>query len=119
MKIWTFGMVVGSLLVSPAVATSAEITVGQYLQMVDKDPALANIIGVAGESFLFANGRLNARGQPGLYCQPPKLSITTEQYVVILKNYVNSPKHLSAKVNIESMPFVMLQALEEAFPCTQ
>jgi hypothetical protein len=74
----------------------------------------AIVIAKIGNGIFWANAYDETiRKQPPLYCQPDHLTVTTEQYVQIFKDYV------AANPDAREKPagYTMLFGLQRAFPC--
>ncbi len=62
----------------------------------------------------WANAAAANRGDQPLFCQPGKLSLSFEQPIEILKNYVaEHPRNADAPVGL-----ALLYAMKYTFPCT-
>ena len=70
-------------------------------------------VNTVGETLGWANAVLSAQSQDPLYCQPPRLTITDEQYMQILRSHVSAWPAMGA----EPAPLVVLDALRDTFPC--
>ena len=70
------------------------------------------LYGVA-EGWLWANELQKQQHGPGLYCQPGKLSLTSDQVYTILQQYVDEHPKSAA----DPAAYVLLSALRETFPC--
>ena len=64
----------------------------------------------------WANARLNAAGQPMIYCVPGKLILKKERLFEILKHYTENTK---AGRRVAHIPFggVLLNAIIAKYPC--
>ncbi len=70
----------------------------------------------AGGMVDWANESLRRRNEKPLTCPPGKLGVTTEQYVSIAKSYIlQHPER--GKATALFLNGVLLDALEETFPC--
>lgn len=60
------------------------------------------------------NTAVNNRGDQRLFCQPEKLSLSVEQTIVMLKQYVaENPRNADAPIGL-----ALLYAMRYTFPCT-
>jgi hypothetical protein len=75
-----------------------------------------NVVGAAGNAILSANSDLEANQQKGLICPPKAIEIPDDEYVSILRSYVQ--KHSVYKeATWHRFPVVLLLGLKERFPC--
>jgi hypothetical protein len=63
----------------------------------------------------WANAGNRHINQRPLYCPPPKLALSLQQYVSVLKDYMS--KH--PQLNEEPVGASLLMAAQDAFPCQQ
>jgi hypothetical protein len=104
-------------------AARAEISVKQYLTVApSRDQSLIEMttayINGMGAGFTWANGRLNARGMPKLFCTPRSLSLNANNYIDILDKQISRMSQKETP-GLDDLPigFVLLLGLEETFPC--
>ena len=71
------------------------------------------IVGNVGESFGWANSELRIAGTLPLYCPPPELGISQDQYMSILRQEVEKFPYL-AKYPLHT---ILLDGLIRTFPC--
>jgi hypothetical protein len=69
--------------------------------------------------FGWANAVLSDGGGKPLYCVPPKVVLTGEQLIDILRRYIEEPKTRPHAIGSQELGLVLLQALRDAFPCAQ
>lgn len=100
-----------------AASTSAadEGTVGGLLRSARTDPDTRLLIFISGESLAWANTYAEAEKSGRMYCPPPKLAMTGEQYAQILTSYVD--ENSLEQRRKELFPMFLLKALIETFPC--
>lgn len=104
----------GFFLVSLA---SADVTLKTYKSTKDTETFKSYIAGV-GNGFGWANTFLGTKGEPPLYCQPNKLSMTAENYLQILQKFIQENKELTDKLGPDCfVEMLLLQGLIETFPC--
>lgn len=82
------------------------------------DEDVSNIIKVhingIVDGLQWANTAVNNRGDQRLWCQPEKLSLSVEQTIVMLKQYVaENPRNADAPIGL-----ALLYAMRYTFPCT-
>ncbi|MDQ0317984.1 hypothetical protein QO002_000122 [Pararhizobium capsulatum DSM 1112] len=77
----------------------------------------AAMVFASGETLASFNVLLKDRGEPPLYCPPPALQITQEQYVSILANYLKSSETATSKDDYRAFPVYVREALKATFPC--
>ena len=108
------GIGVGAMLLASPV--SAMITAREMLAKADAGDKVVPLILVAtGAGFLAANARLKYMGQPMLYCQPGKLTMTGEQSVQMLRSYLVA---YPANGSFDGAA-VLLAAYQYTFPCAK
>ncbi|BCH68033.1 MULTISPECIES: hypothetical protein [Rhizobium/Agrobacterium group] len=73
------------------------------------------IVGIA-RGIEAANVALGSQQRPLLYCPPPKLEVTPDQWLRILEVYLDSRPE-DANRSVATMNIVLLWAAAEAFPC--
>lgn len=112
-------MFVGLFLFSVWVHADDGLTVGLYSKFKDsKDGFINTYVFAVGEAFLTANAVLENRGQPPLYCQPPKLALTGGGYKAILDSFLEEQKS-SPIPEDTAIELALLKALQRAFPCNR
>jgi hypothetical protein len=68
-----------------------------------------------GEGLGWANAELQSKDVPPIFCQPGNFELTADNYVRLVRTYLdNPPAPLKDDTPIE---LVLLEALQEAFPC--
>lgn len=89
---------------------------GHSSGMDAKEFATAHIGAIAKGIFW---AKVFMRGETGidLYCPPKSLSITTDQYVSILRKYVEKRPSIMLAEEVIPTGLGMVRALKEAFPC--
>lgn len=92
-----------------------EFTVGDLLDHADEPRWNSAIVG-AGKGIEGANLVMEANKRPTLYCPPRRLAVTGDQYVRILRGYVEKNADL-AKQEVGSYGWIMAEALADTFPC--
>jgi hypothetical protein len=83
----------------------------------NKDVGAARYLSGIGSGFMVANTNMENEGVAPLFCMPEQLPLTTAIIADSLDRYVSSgpPFHMdSCSSNIA---FVVMNALEETFPC--
>lgn len=103
-----------ALLFAAAGPASADIDADTILAVRKSELAQAHVRGL-GEAFGWANARINRAGGQELFCAPPKLGITVEQYMAILAEEVRLEPRLSGR----PAGYALLRGLERVFPCPQ
>jgi hypothetical protein len=107
-----------SLILFCAVLPLQALDLKDYLEN-QKDPMQkvinqAYIHGV-GEGFNWVNGGMVSIGRPPLYCQPPKLALTAQNYVDMLDAKIKSQENAATpETHVEPL---LLFALMDTFPC--
>ena len=103
------------LIISPAKAGS-EVSTRDMLNSYDKGAsiAVAYLQGLR-QGLEWANALNNTTHQRPLYCSPPKIALTLDQYVSVTKDYLRKRPEL----NEQPVGLTMLLAAEEAFPCRE
>jgi hypothetical protein len=98
-------------------AMSQEVRLGEYRSESREPFRTFNKLVVAGlKSGLIAyNVALGVEGKEALFCLPPKLALTTEQAEDIINR--TADQHSFPSDSLISL--VLLQGLEETFPCKQ
>lgn len=81
-----------------------------------KDDRLRNLIVGAGRGLEGVNIQLELDGKPQLFCPPPKMPITGDQYRRMLEVFVERNPEFG-KVELNSYGWVLLQAMADVFPC--
>jgi hypothetical protein len=108
----------------PTVAR-AEDTADQFLARYDAAPTPASklvwtqYIETMETGFGWANAVLSDGGGKPLYCVPPKVVLTGEQLIDILRRYIEEVKTRPHAIGSQLLGLVLLQALRDAFPCAQ
>ncbi|TCA91767.1 hypothetical protein E0H65_23310 [Rhizobium leguminosarum bv. viciae] len=92
-----------------------EFTVGDMLDHADEDRWFSAIVG-AGKGIEGANLVMETNKRPTLYCPPRRLAVTGDQYVRILRGYLEKNPDL-AKQELNSYGWIMAEALADTFPC--
>jgi hypothetical protein len=70
-----------------------------------------------GTGFSWANAVLEGRGQQPLYCPPSKLEVTAENYLDILRLYIEKKRSRLEKVPNAVIEPLLLYGLIETFSC--
>lgn len=106
-----FGSILFAFGSTPA---AAEITANEAISLAESksELAIATISSMAnGMSWM--NVELEFSGKGPVYCQPDKLAITDDQYVIILKEHImRNPRMANS-----SLGLALLNALKDTFPC--
>lgn len=92
------------------------VEVGTFDQFRENDTFMTYLDGV-GKGWLWANAKLDSKKQPLLFCVPPTLSLTADNYIHLIDAKIKAARAqggLNEKAPIE---LILLAALEEAFPC--
>ena len=115
------GMAFVCALISSAASSSAaqsisnpDVSYSQYKSQSGKDKAVTTLyIHGIFEGFLWANGQLSFNHEQNLYCQPAKLSLTSDQEISMMDEYV------VAHPNDKDLPvgLVAVSAAIYTFPC--
>jgi hypothetical protein len=104
------------LMLLPINAEQGGLTAGELLQLYS-DPKskeyVAKIVQATGRGFSLANTAIARRGQSPLYCQPNNLVLTGEQIIDIISRFVE----INPALEKATWEAVMLEALENLFPC--
>jgi hypothetical protein len=100
------------------IAAHAEENLNTFLKQYDAaDPerksCMRSTLASAGNSILWANTIIAERKQEPLYCPPPKLSLTSERVLEMLREDV---KELPA-IGESPWGLALLLSLHKAFPC--
>lgn len=114
-KFAVIGLIIfGSFLVSLG---NADVNLKTYESLKDTQE-FKMYISAVGEGFSWANTELTGNGRSPLYCQPPKLGLTFENYLRILKDYIEKNKELVKRLG-DNFPVevLLLRGLQETFPC--
>jgi len=89
-----------------------------YVQFNSVDRESLNIyINGVGTGFSWANAMLNEPGSPKLYCQPPNLSLGTNNYVAILESQIIELKKAGILKEDTPIELILLLGLKKTFPC--
>jgi hypothetical protein len=97
------------LFATPAIAGP---TVEEFLNMKSKDLTTVYMDGLL-EGFNWYAGLLRQAGGREIYCPPPKIAITRDQALDILRRYVRQHPMLKNS----TVGLVMGMAFMDAFPC--
>jgi hypothetical protein len=104
------------LMLLPTNAEQGGLNAGELLQLYN-DPKskeyVAKIVQATGRGFSLANTAIARRGQSPLYCQPNNLVLTGEQIIDIIYRFVE----INPALEKATWEAVMLEALENLFPC--
>ena len=102
-------------------AARAEETTQQFLEYLkdhkpsnlSKAEVIQNWLSSVQQGFMWANTKLANQNRKRLYCAPGKMTMTSEQTVQVLKDYVEAkPWALQFHPGV-----ALLLAFEYAFPC--
>ena len=106
----TLAVILTLLWASPAGALTIE-------EVLAGDIHMATLLtGMSGNTWSWANARITNRGEKPLYCAPENLAVTDAQYLSIFNAYItNHPEE--GKAQYIELPYVLLNALVDAFPC--
>lgn len=111
-KRWLFAFV-GALLS----CTASAVEVGNFDEIKGSEYFRAYIEGV-GHGFLWANAELQVnKRQTLLFCVPPSLGLTTDNYVGLIEAEIRDSKAnggINGKAPVE---LVLMGALKKTFPC--
>jgi hypothetical protein len=106
-------------------AHTDELTVNEFLTRYDEARTAAEKliwtqhIDAIESSFGWANTMLSERKENRLYCVPPKLILTSEQLIDIVRRFLQEQQSGGFNNQDAPMGLFLLLALQEAFPCTQ
>ena len=66
--------------------------------------------------FTWSNGALKDEGRKPLYCLPPEMSFSGQEYIQLLDSVIESTKR-----NVDNMPieYLLLMGLKVKFPCDE
>lgn len=92
------------------------VTAQQYVDFKNEDGMNYYINGL-GEGMGWANIALVNRGEAPLYCQPGKLAITMDNYIMILDNFIEDAKKKNKYRAEDPVGMYMLIGLQRTFPC--
>lgn len=102
---------------SPAFAQDGRLSARDTLKKIDAGNAESLVYSVQlnslADGFGWANGQLQASGQPQLFCQPENLATTADQVASILRDYLKQ----NATMGDYPVGAVLLNALRFTFPC--
>jgi hypothetical protein len=109
------GLLVAGLLAATPAGAVGPLSWGRFegLDGSDKISAENVILGVE-LGMLSANAILKSKGQPGLYCQPERLTLTMDQIETITRDFVD--RHPNARDS--HIAVVVANALADTFPCS-
>jgi hypothetical protein len=106
-----------------AVEASA-LTVKEYrADMASADQARITMtriyIGGLGEGIVAANVQVGRINKAPIFCQPQKLALGMDNFINILDRFITtiSTKAPREKVDEMSIPLLLLEGLQETFPC--
>jgi hypothetical protein len=99
------------LSITPA-AADASTVVGLALFKADEPTTRAFIEGM-GQGFDWANTFLRGSGERPLFCEPQTITLTVEQRVDIMEQYLKRIPATGSK----PLGVSLLESLQEAFPC--
>jgi len=99
-----------------AAAAHAEMKTVQDVARAGDNKEVASYIGTNGEAFAWVNAELQSTGKDPVYCVPGELGITNNQYVSILRSYLDDYPSMK-EVEFAQLPMVLLHALMQTFPC--
>lgn len=104
-----FTFLVSFFLLSPAFA---DVQVKDYEALKNTED-FKTYIGGIGNGYSWANAYLISKKGKEFYCAPPKLALTQENYLSILRDGIKE-KHISKDDYIE---MILLLQLIKTFPC--
>jgi hypothetical protein len=91
----------------------SEVTVKQYQEMGKAPEWFEMYLAGLGQGLSWANVSLKTSGQNQIYCPPPKLSLTSANYIKIMDDEI---KARESKPDLMLEP-MMLFGLRRTFPC--
>jgi hypothetical protein len=112
---WLLIGVAAAAAINPSIA-SAEASANEILKGIDSGRDAGHFTSwLTGHAnaLLWVNAILANRGDPMLFCQPPKLATTTDQDLRIFRDYVRD--HPTEGKNPAG--FVFIEAFQATFPC--
>lgn len=99
-----------------SVAEERKMNMAAFVDIAGRNENAERMIGAAGKAYLWANATLEHKGQDLLFCAPRKLSMTSDQYVSILRNYIKDRPEEGER-DPADFAGSLLFALQDAFPC--
>ncbi len=105
------------------VQLKANTTVKQYKADLASGSTAASFTKVyiygLGEGFLLANIEATKKKAP-LYCHPDKLALSMANYVDIVDRQIKERSNRMTQAQLDEIPIavLLLEGLEETFPCT-
>jgi hypothetical protein len=98
---------------------NATVNVRQYkLDMAADNGFTKSYVYGVGEGLLMANIEASKKGS-ALFCQPPKLALTIENYADIIDRVIRELSNAPAsEIDPIPIPIILLRGLRETFPCS-
>ena len=118
-------MLFSLMVVLSAGSIKAQMTVARYRENMQSETTrmqTTNYIRGLGNAYSFANVRLEQEKKPPFYCPPQKLALSVDNYIRILNDRIDKDTRIlggeSAKVDTYFIEMLLLDGLQDTFPCT-
>ncbi|ASS53681.1 hypothetical protein [Rhizobium leguminosarum] len=90
-------------------------TLGEFVDDAPKNEQYLDWIYFSGQAMMFSSITAERKTGTPIYCPPPKLSITPDQYLLILSKSVGDLK--ARDRDVSTFGLFLLEGLQKTFPC--